>query len=214
MLAAKELKKNALTNTPLVIAIFLLYEPFIHIGLNIMRTARKPSLRIFALGFMLSLFSVSVFADKPYWANGNHHQGHQYRSDRAYDYRDQRYNNNKHYNNRRYDDNQRRNSVRYGFYNNDRRLINQYYRQQQYQGQCPRGLIKKHNRCQPKGYNKKWHKGKPLAKSVKYYPLPKQLNSRMQQSAGDYRYVRVDDNILMVDAITDIVVDAIENILR
>ncbi|MBP9614264.1 MAG: RcnB family protein, partial [Thiopseudomonas sp.] len=67
---------------------------------------------------------------------------------------------------------------------------------------------------QPPRYAKKWHKGQPLSKQVKYYELPNRLHGRLQPAPRDYRYVRVDNDVLMIDTVTNVVVDVIENILR
>ncbi|WP_205340502.1 RcnB family protein [Denitrificimonas caeni] len=172
---------------------------------------RKLSFPFIMIGIMLSLLAGSAFADKPHWAQGNNRKGQEYRYEKNHNYR---YNNDKHHNGRYGNDNRRDRPLRYGFYNNDRRLINQYYRDQHYQGKCPRGLAKKNNRCQPPGYAKKWKKGKHFTKHTQYYDLPKELRYRLSPPQDNYRYVRVDDDILMVDNVTNIIVDVIENILR
>ncbi len=76
------------------------------------------------IGIMLSLLAGSAFADKPYWAEGNNRKGQEYRYEKNHNYR---YSNDKHHNSRSYNDDRRERPVRYGFYNNDRRLINQYH---------------------------------------------------------------------------------------
>ena len=176
-----------------------------------MLIVKKPSLRFAALTVLLTLFTNSAFADRLYRTDQQNRHGEDYRVDKKYK---PHYKYDKHHDGRRYKDNRHRQMMHYGFHPNDRRLIQDYYRDQQHRGKCPRGLAKKNNRCQAPGQAKKWYKGKPLPKHVKYYQLPNRLHGHLQPAARDYRYVRVDNDVLMVDTVTNVVVDVIENILR
>ncbi len=95
-----------------------------------------------------------------------------------------------------------------------RRLIHDYYYGQMSQGNCPPGLAKKGNGCQAPGQVKQWKKGKPLAKSLPYYDLPRDLMRRLPPPPYNHRYVQVAGDILLITIGTSIVVDALEDILR
>lgn len=167
-----------------------------------MNIGKKSSLRLALLGIALSIAAGSAFADKPEWVErGKYRQSQEYRSQNNQGYKYQK----KHY---------RGQSNAYRFRDNDRRLINQYYRDEQRRGKCPAGFAKKKNRCYAQGQAKRWQKGRPIAKHTRYYELPKRLHSQLSSYQDDYRYVRVDDDILMVDNVTNLVIDVIESILR
>ena len=172
---------------------------------------KKPSLRLAALTVLLALFTSNAFADRLFRTDSHNRHAEEHRPEKQLK---QHYKHDKYRDDRRYKDDRRRHAVQHRFHQNDRRLINDYYRDQQYRGKCPRGLAKKNNRCQPPRYAKKWHKGQPLSKQVKYYKLPNRLHGRLQPVPRDYRYVRVDNDVLMIDTVTNVVVDVIENILR
>lgn len=176
----------------------------------------RSSLRFAAIGILLSFFTAHALADKPYWADSHSRQGQEYRykNQRQPHYHNDKYSSDR-YKQERYRNEHRQDAyARHNFYRNDRRLINDYYREQSYKRNCPRGLTRQHNRCQPSRHAKKWHKGQALPQNIKYYTLPQPLHARLQQPPSDYRYVRVDDNVLMVDRVTNVVVDVIENIFR
>lgn len=170
-----------------------------------MKFSKKPSLRLAVFALVLSLISGSALADRYEWGERG-----QYRN--QHNQHNQRYqkNNDRRYEHKKY----QRNGAHYRFRDNDRQMVSRYYRDQRYKGQCPRGLSKKNNRCQASGKDKKWQRGKPLAKQTRYYDLPRGLRSRLSAPPEQYRYVRVDDDVLLIDAVTDVVVDVIENILR
>ena len=162
---------------------------------------KKLSLRLAMLGLALSFITGSALADKPEWAErGKHRDIQEQRKHHKQDYRGH----NTH----------RRSAADYRFRNSDRRLISSYYRDEQRRGKCPRGLAKKNNRCQPPGQYKKWHRGQPLTKHTRYYDLPRGLHSRLAAPPDNHRYVRVNDNILLIDSVTNLVVDVMQNILR
>lgn len=163
---------------------------------------KKSSLRLAILGLMLSLVAGAAFADKPDRAERSKFRA-------AQEYRDQNHKNHRHPN-----DHKKKHVTSYRFQDKDRHAINKYYRDQQRRGKCPPGLAKKNQHCQPPGLQKKWHRGKPIAKHVRYYELPRGLRSRLSAPHENYRYVRVDDDILLVDRVTNVVIDVMENILR
>lgn len=164
-----------------------------------MSRVKKSSLHLAVLGLALSLVAGNALADKSDRGDrGKYREAHEYRQQ------------DKHY----HDYQQRRYASDYHFRDTDRRAINRYYRDQQSRGKCPPGLAKKNKHCLPPGQYKKWHKSKPLAKHVRYYELPRGLRSRLSAPQEDYRYVRVDDDVLLIDRVTHVVIDVMENILR
>lgn len=172
---------------------------------------KKSTLRSALLGIALSIITGSAFADRPDWVERK-----QYRDAQQYHYQNNhRY---KQYNNQRYNKQYNKHyhgpSAAYRFRDNDRQLIHQYYRDEQRRGKCPKGFSKKKNRCYASGKTKRWYRGQPLAKHTRYYELPNRLRNNLSPYQDDYRYVRVDNDILMVDNVTNLVIDVIENILR
>jgi Ni/Co efflux regulator RcnB len=106
--------------------------------------------------------------------------------------------------------------IRVGGYFGDeqRHAAQDYYGQQKAKGNCPPGLAKKNNGCMPPGQAKKWAKGQVLPRDVVFYPVPKQVSVRIGLPPQGYRYVRVANDILMIAIGTNMVVDAIEDLMR
>lgn len=94
----------------------------------------------------------------------------------------------------------------------DRGLIQSYFGQQMSQGNCPPGLAKKNNGCQPPGQARKWAVGQRLPAGLGY-PLPSDLLGRLAPPAG-YTYMRVGTDILMVAVGTRMVVSGLADLLR
>lgn len=90
----------------------------------------------------------------------------------------------------------------------------EYYERQGRAGHCPPGLAKKHNGCQPPGHAKQWQLGRPLERGVVVYPVPREVIVRIGQPPAGYRYVQVLGDVLMVAIGTNMVVDAIEDLMR
>ena len=53
-----------------------------------------------------------------------------------------------------------------------------------------------------------------LARDIRYYDVPAPLVVQLGQPAPGYRYVRVDDNILLLSTGTRMIVDAIRGLGR
>ena len=100
------------------------------------------------------------------------------------------------------------------FDDRDRQAVRVYYVDQGRAGHCPPGLAKKHNGCMPPGQAKKWEVGHALPSTVRYYDVPAPLVVKLGPPAPGYRYVRVDDNILLLAVGTRMVVDAITGLGR
>jgi Ni/Co efflux regulator RcnB len=92
--------------------------------------------------------------------------------------------------------------------------VSNYYETQGRAGKCPPGLAKKHNGCQPPGQAKKWQMGRPLERDVVFYPVPNAVVVRIGLPPAGYRYVRVLNDVLLVAIASNIVVDAIEDLMR
>lgn len=94
----------------------------------------------------------------------------------------------------------------------DRSLIQGYFGQQFAQGNCPPGLAKKNNGCQPPGQARQWAVGQRLPAGLGY-PLPPDLLRRLSPPAG-YTYMRVGTDILMIATGTGLVAAGIADLLR
>lgn len=169
-----------------------------HLMINLIK---KSSLYLAAISVALMLTTGQAVADRYYDSQRDHYRGSQ-------DYRYDKKHNNQYRNQNRHGYNKRN-----GFRHDDRYLINSYYSDKKYRNNCPPGLVKKKNRCQPYGKAQRWKKGQKLAKNTRYYDLPRGLRSQLY-AQPDHRYVRVNNDVLMVDNVTNIVIDVLENILR
>jgi len=97
----------------------------------------------------------------------------------------------------------------------DRSTVSSYYREEFARGNCPPGLAKKDNGCMPPGLAKKeWQVGQPLPSSVTYYPLPPQLYTRLSPPPPGYEYVRVNDDVLLMQSANRSVANLVVNLLR
>jgi hypothetical protein len=95
----------------------------------------------------------------------------------------------------------------------DRSTVSTYYREEFARGNCPPGLAKKDNGCLPPGQAKKiWVVDQPLAPTVVYYPLPSDLFSRLTPPPAGYQYVRVDDDVLLMQTASRSVVNLVVNL--
>lgn len=97
------------------------------------------------------------------------------------------------------------------FIDQHRKVINNYFINEYQSGRCPPGLAKKHNGCMPPGQAKKWAIGRPLPRDVVYYNLPQSVMANIGPPPAGYRLVRVDSDILMINTVTGMVIDAINN---
>ncbi|HLR16360.1 MAG TPA: RcnB family protein [Alcanivoracaceae bacterium] len=155
---------------------------------------KKSILLLAAFSLVPLMLSGGAVADKPHWAEkGKHHS--------TYDAK---------YDKKKY----KKRSGSKRFHKRDRSAIYDYYGQTTGGKHCPPGLAKKNNGCLPPGQYKKWQKGQALPQHVRYYDLPSELRRRLSHPYDGYGYVRVDNDVLLINLATNIVVDAIENILR
>lgn len=97
------------------------------------------------------------------------------------------------------------------FSDSDRLAIRNFYANPT---NCPPGLAKKNNGCQPPGQAKKWALGRPLPRDVIYHALPPALSVQLRVPPEGYKYVRVAADILMIAVGTGMVVSAVEDLAR
>ena len=94
-------------------------------------------------------------------------------------------------------------------YDNDRVILREYAEQKYYKS-CPPGLAKKHNGCQPPGQAKKHYVvGHRLPEDVTYYVVPRDVVVHLRPVPAGYQYVRVDNDVLLMNQATKMIVDAV-----
>lgn len=95
----------------------------------------------------------------------------------------------------------------------DRAIVYQYYRNEFSAGRCPPGLAKKGNGCQPPGQAKKLYViGQPLPPAVVYQPVPPAVTQQLAPVPPGYEYVRVDDDVLLMDRANRMVADVVNDL--
>ncbi len=96
----------------------------------------------------------------------------------------------------------------------DRAVVYQYYRTEYSAGRCPPGLAKKGNGCLPPGQAKKlWVVGQPLPPAVFYEPVPRAVVQQLAPVPPGYDYVRVDNDVLLMDMTNRMVADVVNDIV-
>ena len=154
------------------------------------------------------LLATPALADRPGDRGGPHGRGHDHAQ---YDQRDRGDNRG---DDRGADARGDRAGVVIVFDDRSRGMVDEYYARRAGKGGCPPGLAKKHNGCQPPGQARRWQRGQPLPHDLRPLALPSDLQRRLPPPPRGYRYVRVASDILMVAIGTQMVVDAIEDIVR
>lgn len=183
--------------------------------------------RFVGLALSLGLFLSPAQAGKPDWVEGGGHgkpDKHHHQQDRRDDRREDR-----HHRDDRRDDGPRGGDVRavvggsgvsvqiqIGGYFNDsqRQAARAYYEPRLRAGNCPPGLAKKGNGCQPPGQAKRWQRGQPLSRDVVYYPVPASVQVQLGTPPAGHKFVRVATDILLIAIGTGMVIDAIEDLGR
>jgi hypothetical protein len=95
----------------------------------------------------------------------------------------------------------------------DRVVVYQYYRSEYSAGRCPPGLAKKGNGCLPPGQAKKlWVIGQPLPPAVVYEPVPRAVVQQLAPVPPGYDYVRVDNDVILMDMTNRMVADVVNDI--
>lgn len=157
---------------------------------------------------ILSLMSgvAPAFADP-----GDRGRGHdnKWESDNSYVKKSYTENpNHKGNNNDRYDHNDNRTNV-VRIYDNDRTVLRRYA-EDHYKKNCPPGLAKKHGECLQYGQAKKRYiVGYRLPENILYYPVPRDVVTHLQPVPSGYQYVRVDNDVLLMQAATRQIIDAV-----
>ena len=82
-------------------------------------------------------------------------------------------------------------------------------------GKCPPGLAKKNNGCLPPGQAKKRYVvGYPLPPTIRYEPVPREVEVRIGPAPTGYQYGIVDGDLVKLAVGTLLVVDAIDGLVR
>jgi len=104
---------------------------------------------------------------------------------------------------------------RQGAYFDDRHRQSVHHYYASYGGKkCPPGLAKKHNGCMPPGHAKRWEVGHRLPSTVTYYTVPQPILVTLPPPPPQYRYVRVDADVLLVAIGTMMVIDGINGMMN
>jgi Ni/Co efflux regulator RcnB len=155
-----------------------------------------------ALSFMVS---APAFADK----GGNGHGRWSQESDNSYIKNSYGQNDDRRGND---DDNYDRNENRtkiVKIYDNDRSTLRRYA-EDHYKKFCPPGLAKKHGECMQHGQAKKRYEvGSRLPQTVLYYPVPRDVVTQLRPIPTGYQYVRVDNDVLLMQSATRQIIDAV-----
>ncbi|OFW89115.1 MAG: hypothetical protein A3B66_05595 [Alphaproteobacteria bacterium RIFCSPHIGHO2_02_FULL_46_13] len=94
-------------------------------------------------------------------------------------------------------------------YDNDRVTL-RHYAEDHYKKFCPPGLAKKHHECLQYGQAKKRYMvGYRLPETVLYYPVPRDVVSHLRPVPTGYQYVRVDNDVVLMEAATRQIIDAV-----
>jgi Ni/Co efflux regulator RcnB len=113
-------------------------------------------------------------------------------------------------------DKHEREAVRVGAYFNDqhREYARRYYTEHYGDGRrCPPGLAKKNNGCMPPGQARKWAVGQPIPSGVTVYPVPQPVIVHLPPPPYGYRYARIGNDIVLVQAHNNLIVDIIVGLL-
>ena len=98
----------------------------------------------------------------------------------------------------------------------DRAIVYQYYRSEFSGGRCPPGLAKKGNGCLPPGQAKQppplWVIGQPLPPAIVYERVPPTVVQQLAPVPPGYEYVRVDNDVLLMDMTNRMVADVVNDI--
>ena len=96
----------------------------------------------------------------------------------------------------------------------DRAIVYRYYRGEFAAGRCPPGLAKKGNGCLPPGEARKpWVIGQPLPPAVVYQPVPPAVVQQLAPVPPGYDFVRVDNDVLLMDMTNRMVADVVNDIV-
>jgi Ni/Co efflux regulator RcnB len=100
------------------------------------------------------------------------------------------------------------------FQERHRALAREYYERPENRGFCPPGLAKKSNGCLQPGQARKWREGYPLPAGMVYYEVPRSMVISLGVPPSGYRYVRVASDILLIAIGTNMVLDAMQDLVH
>lgn len=96
------------------------------------------------------------------------------------------------------------------FADDDRRRVEDYYRNEYRSGRCPPGLDRKNNGCLPPGQAKRnWASGQHLPPDLAYHDVPRPLYDVLSPPPYGYRYVQVYGDVLLIEVATRLVIDLV-----
>src|SRR5688572_15613531 len=98
------------------------------------------------------------------------------------------------------------------FDDRQRDVLRNYFRTEFQRGSCPPGLAKKRNGCLPPGQAKKWQIGQRLPPDVRFYDLPDWVLRDLGRAPDGHRYVRVDDDVVLLGIATGVVIDVLSDL--
>lgn len=94
-------------------------------------------------------------------------------------------------------------------YGNDRIILNQYV-SDRYRNSYPNQWSRHHHGYPPyKQQERRYIIGYPLPNNVVYYTVPYEVRSRMRPVPIGYEYIRVDNDVLLMNAASKQIIDAV-----
>lgn len=90
-----------------------------------------------------------------------------------------------------------------------RTLIFEFYEETRGPGECPRGMVKRGDKCEARFKERDWKLRQPLASSEKPEDLPMPLLLKLGQPAREHQFKRVGFDILLLKGPKNIVTDAV-----
>lgn len=97
----------------------------------------------------------------------------------------------------------------------DRIAVYTYYREEVAAGRCPPPLVRKNNACgAPAAAKPAWKLDQPLPDGIAGEPLPAALIGKLSPSRAGNRYLRIDNDILIVGIGTRIVAALVADLSR
>src|SRR5258706_13506836 len=102
-----------------------------------------------------------------------------------------------------------------GFDADQRGRVQVFFVETHGRGKCPPGLAKKNNGCLPPGQAKKRYVvGYPLPHTIRFEPVPREVEVRIGPAPTGYQYGIVDGDLVKLAVGTLLVVDAIDGLVR
>ncbi len=113
------------------------------------------------------------------------------------------------------DKHEREEEARRGFNVDERGRVQVFFVETHGRGKCPPGLAKKNNGCLPPGQAKKRYVvGRPLPPTIRWEPVPREIEVRIGPAPAGYQYGIVDGDLVKLAIGTLLVVDAIDGLVH